>query len=58
MPGPFCDMEYPEDTQIFYEYALPDMLPLILEKIYGYEGNEYIAGGGDNLVKNLHKFTA
>ena len=46
MPRPFCDMEDLEDTQHFYEYALPDILPLILEKFYGYEGNESVAGGG------------
>ena len=47
MPGPFCDMEDLEDNQLFYEYALTDILPLIMEKIYGYEGNESVAGGGD-----------
>ena len=24
VPGPFCDIEDLEDTQFFYEYALPD----------------------------------
>ena len=47
MPGPFCYMDDLEDTQLFYEYALPDILPPILEKMYGYEGNESVAGGGD-----------
>ena len=47
MPGTCCDMEDLEDTQLLYEYALPDILPLIMEKIYGYECNESVAGGGD-----------
>ena len=40
-------MEDLEDTQLFYENDLPDILPLIMEKFYGYEGNESVAGGGD-----------
>ena len=41
-------MEDLEDTQYFYEYALPDVFtPDVGNFIYGYEGNEYVAGGGD-----------
>ena len=47
VPGPFCNTEDLEDTQHFYEYSIPDVLPLILEKFYGYEGNESVAEGGD-----------
>ena len=32
VPEHFCDMEDLEDTQHFYEYTLPDILPLILGK--------------------------
>ena len=31
-PGSFCDMEDLEDTQDFYEYALPDFVSLVLAK--------------------------
>ena len=47
MPGPFCDVEDLEDTQYFYEYALPDVYSWFWRFLYGYEGNEYVAGGGD-----------
>ena len=30
-PGPFCDMEYIEDTQYFDAYTLLDVSPLMLE---------------------------
>ena len=47
-PGTFCDMEDLEDTQYFYEYALPDVFTPDSGKFYyGYEGNKYVAGGGD-----------
>ena len=41
-------MEDLEDTQYFYEYALPDIFtPDAGKFFYGYEGNEYVVGGGD-----------
>ena len=39
------DLEY---TQNIYEYALPDVFTHNAGKsFYGYEGNEYVAGGED-----------
>ena len=37
-----------ENTQDFYEYALPDVSPSDAGKLFSdYEGNEYGAEGGD-----------
>ena len=37
-----------EDTQYFYEYALPDVFTPVAGIVFsGYEGNEYVAEGGD-----------
>ena len=50
VPVPFCDIEYLEDTQYFYEYALPDVFSLGDGKtLSDYEGNEYVTEGGDKL---------
>ena len=47
-PGPFCDMEDPEDTQYFYKYARPDVFLPGAGKIFSdYGGNEYVAEGGE-----------
>ena len=42
-PGTFYDMEDPEDTQDFEEYALSDVFSPDAGKILSdYEGNEYV----------------
>ena len=47
-PGHFCDTEYLEYNQYFDEYALPDVTLPDADKIFSdYEGNEYVAEGGD-----------
>ena len=39
-PGPFCDMEYIEDTQYSDDYALPKVLPPSAGFFFSdYEGN-------------------
>ena len=44
----FCDMEYLEDTQYFYEYALPDVFNPDAGIVFScYEDSEYVAEGGD-----------
>ena len=46
------DLEYNQD---FVEYALPDAPPLlILEFLSGYEGNAYVAEGGDKSNDDLY----
>ena len=46
--GPLCDMKDLEDTQDFYEYALPyASLPDSGKLFSDYEGNESVAEGGD-----------
>ena len=47
--GPFCDMEDPEATQDFYEYALPDVLTPD-------SGNKYMVMKLINLLREEGKF--
>ena len=53
-PGPFCDAEDLEDTQIFYKDYLPDVVPLDDGENYSSdEGEKSVAEGGDRQNKSI-----